>query len=334
MSDESYAARLERQREFFANRLKKRFRHLWKYAKRVETNAFRVYHRDIPEIPLTVDWYNNHLVIAEFARPYEESEEEHQEGLRALTETAARTLTVHRERVFLKVRKRLTGSTQYERVNKRRYEIEIEERGLRFIVNLSDYIDTGLFLDHRDLRLYVARMAAGKSVLNLFGYTGAFSVYCGAAGAREIETLDLSNTYLRWAERTMALNGLTNPEYRFRRVDVLEEIPRLAETRRRFDIIVLDPPSFSNSKNMRSTWDVQRDHAALINSLLQLLRPGGRIYFSTNKRRFRLENGRIESGAIIDITKRTMPDDFADTGIHKAWSIDAPGAHATRRSPG
>lgn len=332
MSDTDFGEQLERRREFFANRLKKRFRHLWKYAKRVETNAFRVYHRDIPEIPLTVDWYDNHLVIAEFVRPYQESEQEHSEALATLAETAARTLTVPRERVFLKQRARLRGSSQYERVDKRRYEITIEERGLQFLVNLSDYIDTGLFLDHRDLRLYVARMAAGRSVLNLFGYTGAFSVYCAAAGAREIDTLDLSNTYLRWAERTMALNGLTNPAYRFRRVDVIEEIPRLRESGRRYDIIVLDPPSFSNSKNMRSTWDVQRDHATLINSLLGLLRPGGRIYFSTNKRRFRLEKDSIKSGAILDITKRTMPDDFADTRIHKAWSIDAPGA-PTRRSP-
>lgn len=332
MNDESFSTRLDRRFEFFANRLKKRFRHLWKYAKRVETNAFRVYHRDIPEIPLTVDWYDKHLVIAEFSRPYEESEDEHEEALHALVDVASRTLTVPKERVFLKVRKRLRGSSQYERVDKRRYEITVEERGLQFIVNLSDYIDTGLFLDHRDLRLYVARMATGKSVLNLFGYTGAFSVYCGAAGAREIDTLDLSNTYLRWAERTMALNILTSPSYRFRRVDVLEEVSRMAQARRRFDIIVLDPPSFSNSKNMNSTWDVQRDHAGLINSLLGLLNPGGRIYFSTNKRRFRLEKDRIKSDAIMDITKRTMPDDFVDTRIHMAWSIDAPSV-ATRRSP-
>ncbi len=331
MSSQPFNQTLDRRREFFANRLKKRFRHLWKYAKRVETNAFRVYHRDIPEIPLTVDWYDNHLVVAEFDRPYEETESEHHSAIEALVETAARTLTVPRERVFFKHRERLRGSTQYSRVDKRSYEIIVEERGLQFVVNLSDYIDTGLFLDHRDLRLYVARMAAGARVLNLFGYTGAFSVYCGAAGARSIDTLDLSNTYLRWAKRTMELNGLSRPDYQFRRVDVLAEIPQLIDRGERYDIIILDPPSFSNSKNMRTTWDVQRDHAALITDLIKLLSPNGRIYFATNKRRFNLDQTAIGSDRIVDITKRTMPDDFIDTRIHRAWTIDRADA-STKRS--
>ena len=350
--------RIEEQQTFFANRLKKRFKHLWKYAKRVQTTAFRVYHKDIPELPFAVDWYDGHLHVSEYARPHDRSDEEHEAWLKTMMETAARALTVPRERVFLKRRERQKGSDQYEPVARRGYTLNVEEQGLLFKVNLSDYIDTGLFLDHRELRLHVAKRCAGKRFLNLFGYTGSFTVYAAAGGARSTLTLDLSNTYLDWARENLELNALMGPEHEFRRVDVLRELDALREEGRRFDIIVLDPPSFSNSKNMDRTFDVQRDHAEVILDCIELLDRGGELFFSTNKRKFQFDRQRIldeaetrfsgrrggggrrqardtrEGGGreranraandavdIRKITKLTMPEDFQDTRIHQVWSI-------------
>jgi 23S rRNA G2069 N7-methylase RlmK/C1962 C5-methylase RlmI len=318
------------QQEFFANRLKKRFKHLWKYAKRVETTAFRVYHKDIPEVPFAVDWYDGHLHIAEYDRPHERTEEEHQVWLDTMVDTAARTLTVPQERVFFKRRERQRGTSQYEPVDRRNYTVTVEERGLLFKVNLSDYIDTGLFLDHRDLRFYAAKGATGKKVLNLFAYTGSFTVYAAAAGASSTVTVDLSNTYLSWAKENMHLNALEGANHEYHRGDVLETLDLLRKGKRRFDVIILDPPSFSNSKNMEGTLDIQRDHVGIINNCLGLLNPGGHIIFSTNKRRFQFHRQDLKSGEIKKLTKLTMPEDFQDTNIHQAWSIAAP----TTRSRG
>lgn len=311
------------QQEFFANRLKKRYRHLWKYAKRIGTNAFRVYHRDIPEIPLEIDWYDGHLHIAEYLRPHDRTEEEHRRWLETMIDTAARTLTVSRDRVFFKQRERQRGSSQYEPLARRDYTITVEEQGLLFKVNLSDYLDTGLFLDHRALRMHVAKRCAHKRVLNLFAYTGSFTVYAVAGGARSTVTVDLSNTYTDWAKENLVLNGLFTPGHEFRRADVLKEIGNLRREKRTFDIIVLDPPSFSNSKSMEGTFDVQRDHLRLIKDCLALLDRGGELFFSTNKRRFQLDRQGIErSGAkITKLTKLTMPEDFLGTNIHQVWGI-------------
>lgn len=316
-------ARTEQQKEFFSNRLKKRYRHLWKYARRVGTTAFRVYHRDIPEIPLEIDWYDGHLHIAEYLRPHDRSPEQHEQWLHQMIEVAARALTVSRERVFFKRRERQRGSRQYEPFDRAGHTITIEEQGLLFTVNLSDYLDTGLFLDHRALRLHVAKRCQGKRVLNLFAYTGSFTVYAAAAGARSTVTVDLSNTYIDWARDNLVLNGLFAPGHELRRGDVLREIENLHREGRRFDIIILDPPSFSNSKSMEGTFDVQRDHLQLIRRCLALLDPGGELFFSTNKRRFHLDYDGIATAgaAATKLTKLTMPEDFRGTNIHQVWGI-------------
>lgn len=320
----SPANKTTQQQEFFANRLKKKFRHLWKYAKRVGTNAFRVYHRDIPEVPLEIDWYDGHLHVAEYLRPHNRSPEEHTRWLETMIDTAARTLTVPRERVFFKRRERQRGSSQYEPLTRSGYTVTIEEQGLLFKVNLSDYIDTGLFLDHRALRMHVATRCTNKRVLNLFAYTGSFTVYAAAGGARSTVTVDLSNTYIDWARENLILNGLFGPGHELRRADVLQELQNLHREGRRFDVVILDPPSFSNSKNMESTFDVQRDHVNLITDCLSLLNPGGELYFSTNKRRFQFDREAItDTGAsITKLTKLTMPEDFQGTNIHQVWRIN------------
>lgn len=298
MTDEEFHAKTAEQAEYFGNRLKKRFKHLWKYAKRVQTTAFRVYHRDIPELPFAVDWYDGHLHVAEYARPHDRSPEQDDAWRAAMLDTAARALTVPRERVFLKRRERQKGGDQYEPLDRRGYTIDVEEQGLLFRVNLSDYIDTGLFLDHRELRLHVARRCNGKRFLNLFGYTGSFTVYAAAGGARSTLTLDLSNTYLEWARENLKINGLLGPEHEYRRVDVLRELAALREQGRRFDVIVLDPPSFSNSKNMDRTFDVQRDHLEVIDACLELLEPGGELFFSTNRKKFNFRRQELLDAAL------------------------------------
>ena len=330
------------QQEYFANRLKKKYKHLWKYARRVETTAFRVYHRDIPELPFEIDWYDGHLHIAEVLRPHDRREDEHQRWLTSMVETASNALTVPRERVFFKQRQRQSGHNQYEPVSRKSYTLTVMEQGLLFKVNLSDYLDTGLFLDHRALRLHVAKQCTGKKVLNLFCYTGSFSVYAAAAGAAATLSVDLSNTYLAWAEENLVLNGLAGREHQQRRGDVLQELQELHRNGQRFDIIILDPPSFSNSKKMRDTLDVQRDHVELIRRCLAILSPRGELFFSTNRRRFQFQRQQVEAlGATIrTLTKMTMPEDFSGTNIHSVWSLvpRQPGpprtrSSTTRRSP-
>ncbi len=313
--------RLDIQAEFFANRLKKRFRHLWKWARRTGVTAFRVYHRDIPELPFSVDWYDGHLIVAEYARPHDRSDLEHESWVDHMTATAARALGVSVDRLFVKRRVRQRGSAQYERSDSRRYEITIAENGLRFRVNLSDYLDTGLFLDHRDLRRYLGERAQGTRVLNLFGYTGAFTVYAAAGGARSTVTVDLSNTYLRWAEENLRENALYGPDHLLVRADVTEFLSEEAQSTNRYDWIILDPPSFSNSKKMAGTFDVQRDHADVIRRCMNLLTRRGQVVFSTNRRNFRLTVDGIRDAEATKITKLTMPEDFAGTGIHQAWII-------------
>ena len=317
----SVTDRTSEQAEFFANRLKKRYKHLWRYAGRIGTNAFRVYHRDIPELPFVVDWYDNHLHVSEYERPHDRGAAEHDAWLHTMIDTASRALTVPRERVFLKRRDRQRGSDQYEVVARRGYTLDIVERELVFRVNLSDYVDTGLFLDHRDLRLYVAKRAYGKRILNLFAYTGGFTVYAAAAGAKSSLTIDLSATYTGWTRDNLKLNGLLAPHHEVRKADVLQEVKQLIDERRRFDIVVLDPPVFSNSKNMRGTWDLQRDHAWLIRTCGKLLAPSGELVFSTHKKRFQFRRDELGPVEIHRLTKATMPEDFRGTNVHSAWSI-------------
>jgi len=321
----------EEQRRFFANRLKKRFRHLWKWARRLDISAFRVYHRDIPELPFAVDWYDGHLHVAEFERPHDRTPEEHDNWIDVMTKTAADALTVPMNRVFVKRRIKQSGPSQYTAQAETHYELVTGEYGLRFKVNLSDYIDTGLFLDHRDLRKYVGERSSDRSVLNLFAYTGAFTVYAVAGGSRHTVSVDLSNTYLAWAKENLELNGCMGPEHELVRADGRTYPQELARSGRRFDIIILDPPTFSNSKKMDGTFDVQRDHAGLIRTCLTLLKPGGELIFSTNRRNFRLQEDGLAGARIRKITKLTMPEDFAGTGIHQAWSLQASAATPARR---
>jgi len=308
----------------FRRRLAKRFKHLAKWARRQGIEAFRVYDRDIPEIPLVIDWYAGWLHAAEYDRPHERTEIEHDVWLDRMIEAAALELGVPPNQTFLKVRKRQRDGGQYEKVDAARAVVTVREAGLEFEVNLSDYLDTGLFLDHRQTRGMVRAEAEGKRFLNLFCYTGSFSVYAAAGGAVETTSVDLSNTYLDWTRTNLSRNGFKDAG---RHRTVRDEARAFLEHRARrgeppFELVVCDPPTFSRSAKSETPWDVERDHADLLELVARNLAPGGVVYFSTNFRRFHLAEERLASlYTIREITRQTLPEDFRNERIHRAWRL-------------
>lgn len=294
----------------FRNRLTKVYRHLGKQARRQGVSCYRIYDHDLPEFPLCIELYGEKLYVAEYKRRHGMTEEAHDAWLEQTLEVAGEVLGVDKANVFLKLRQRKPGRLgQYQKFDAVQHEFTVEENGLKFLVNLSDYLDTGLFLDHRITRQQVRGLCEGKKVLNLFAYTGSFSVYSAAGAASEVVTVDLSKTYLNWAERNLALNGFTDPSrYKTIHADVKQYLKTLQPAS--FDLIVMDPPTFSNSKRMEDILDIQRDHAELINDCLAALKPGGQLFFSTNFRKFVMDASKINSTQIKDITRATTPFDF------------------------
>jgi 23S rRNA (guanine2445-N2)-methyltransferase / 23S rRNA (guanine2069-N7)-methyltransferase len=293
--------------EMFANRVRKNARHLAKWAKRTGVTCYRVYDRDIPELPVTLDTYDGALVMNDYRIDPSDGA-----WLDALAEAAK--LVMDARECFAKRRERLVdrqAGHQYERLATAATERVVAEAGLKFRVNLSDYVDTGLFLDHRITR---ARVAAepGASLLNLFAYTGAFSVHAAAAGKRTT-SVDLSNTYLEWARANLELNGLDGELVH---ADVREFLGDAQRAGRRWDVAIVDPPTFSNSKRMDYTFDIQRDHAALLADVAAVVT--GPIWFSTNRQRFKLDYAGPRP--VSDETRATTPPDFRGTP-HRAWRL-------------
>ena len=312
----------------FRRRLAKRYKHLAKWARRQGIEAFRIYDRDIPEIPLAIDWYAGWLHASEYDRPHERTEIEHDVWLDRMIEAAADELGVPPNQTFLKARRRQRGGGQYQKLDARKTLLTVKEGGLEFEVNLSDYLDTGLFLDHRQTRALVRDEAAGKRFLNLFCYTGSFSVYAAAGGAVETTSVDLSNTYLDWTRTNLSRNAFKDAG---RHRTVRDEARGFLEHRGRrgeppFDLVVVDPPTFSRSARSETPWDVERDHAELLELVARNLVPGGVVYFSTNFRRFHLDVERLAAlYEIREITNRTIPEDFRNARIHRGWRLVAKG---------
>jgi 23S rRNA (cytosine1962-C5)-methyltransferase len=308
----------------FANRLRKNLRHLARWARRQGLTAYRLYDRDIPEYPFAVDVYGGFAHVQEFPRRQETRREE---VLAAVREV----LGLEAGQVFLKTHvPHRWGASQYQRQAAGSRTVVVEEQGLKFKVDLAGYLDTGLFLDHRRTRALVRDEARGRRFLNLFAYTGSFTVYAAAGGARATTSVDLSGTYLDWAEENLALNGLQSPRHRFIRADVLEWVEGCEE---KFDLVVLDPPSFSTSRRMARRFDVQKDHPRLVRDVRRLLSPGGVLYFSTNFQGFRLDERALEGMAFEDLTPRTIPEDFRRKDIHRCWRAVAAGAAPEPRRP-
>ncbi|MBI3394210.1 MAG: class I SAM-dependent methyltransferase [Spirochaetia bacterium] len=295
--------------QMFQNRLVKMKRHLGKWARRQGISCYRLYYRDIPQFPVSIDVYSDRLYVSEYATSYEQTESEHAEWLAETIKIIAESLEVPAAKIHLKIRQRQRGMDQYQKLSDSKNDFVVEEGGLKFLVNLEDYLDTGLFLDHRITRSLVRSEAGGRSFLNLFAYTGSFSVYAAAGGAVRTQTIDMSNTYLDWAGENMRLNGfdITGP-HSLLRADVLEYLQRPVEET--FDLALVDPPTFSNSKKMQGIFDVQRDHTTLLASVLKRMSPGGVVFFSTSYTKFKLNTEALEVSTVKDITKETTPKDF------------------------
>lgn len=293
----------------FRNRLDKVYRHRSKLARRQGIECYRLYDRDLPEFPLIIEVYGAYVHVAEYIAKHDLDEEAYEEWMDTSMSVIGEVLQVADSHIYCKRRERKMGRRgQYRKFGESRDEIEVKEGGLTFIVNLSDYLDTGLFLDHRLTRARVREEVEGKRFLNLFCYTGSFTVYAAAGGAVSSVSIDLSNTYIDWAKRNLLINGFDPQAHQYVKGDVLQVLPTLKDAS--FDVIVLDPPSFSNSKMMKDFLDIQQDHVELINLCLSKLLPGGSLYFSTNLRTFRLDADAIKASSIKDITRATTPFDF------------------------
>jgi len=318
---------------FYQNRLTKNARRLRKWAAQRDIHAYRLYDRDIPEFLLIADWYDTEtgpwLHLQEVDTGWQQTVAEHRDWIGFVLEATAETLQIEYQHIALKVRarQRVKGekTDQHGPTGKRGEDLIVHEGGHRFLINLEAYQDTGLFLDHRNTRAMVGERASGKRFLNLFGYTGSFSVYAAARGARTSDTVDLSNTYLEWAARNFALNGIDTAQHRLVRADVFTWLREAAEsvmtTGKMYDLIVLDPPTFSNSKKMMGVLDTQRDHPWLIRQCLALLAPGGELFFSTNLRSFEMDSLVQGKARFTEISAKTVPDDYRDKKIHRCWLI-------------
>jgi 23S rRNA (cytosine1962-C5)-methyltransferase len=314
-----------RQAEYFRNRVAKNEKALRRWARKEGVEALRLYDRDIPEVPLALDRYGDALLMALYERPYEKDEELEAEWLEMMRRAAAEALSFDPSKVFTKRRRRQRGDEQYERLAIDAAERTVREAGLSFVVNLSDYLDTGLFLDHRITRSLVRSESAGKRVLNLFSYTGSFSVYAAAGGASSVTSVDLSNTYLSWASRNLSLNGFTSGTHPLVRADALSFLAAAKASGKSWDLVIADPPTFSNSKAAEEDFDVNEDWPRLIGLCSAILSPGGRLYFSTNSRKlkWRPEAAAEASGggSWEDIGAATIPPDFRDAKAHRCWRM-------------
>ncbi|WP_375591840.1 class I SAM-dependent methyltransferase [Chitiniphilus eburneus] len=301
----------------YTNRLAKNAKHWGKWARRQGLSCYRIYDRDVPEFPVIVDWYDGHVHLQEYDTGWVQTDEAHEEWLAEIWEATAHALGVPEEQVAVKTRRRQEGDAQYEKTGLAGEDFIVEENGLKFIVNLDTYLDTGLFLDHRNTRQRVRGEVKGKRFLNLFCYTGAFTVYAAAGGARETMSVDLSNTYLEWAARNLAANGFADGLHRRVRQDVFQFLTDAIDDGAQYDVIVLDPPSFSNSKKMLGVLDVQKDHRWLVEACLEILSPGGVLYFSNNLRSFKLDPALAP--LCEDLSAQSVPEDFRNKRIHQCF---------------
>ncbi len=301
----------------FRNRLVKVYKHRSKLAKRQQISCYRVYDHDLTEFPLCIELYEDKIYLAEYLRRHGMEDEEHDAWLEQCIAVISEVTGVPAELIYVRQRKRMSHrEDQYEKMDTKQEFFTVLENGHKFLVNLTDYLDTGLFLDHRITRKMVQELCRDKHVLNLFCYTGSFSVYAALGGAASVTSVDLSKTYLNWGEDNFAINHLKDKEkYAFVHADVLQYMKTVKPGS--FDLVILDPPTFSNSKRMKDFLDIQRDHVELINDALTALTDNGIIYFSTNFSKFVMENELIHATEIKDITKATTPFDFE--GKLKRW---------------
>ncbi len=305
----------------FANRLQKNRKKIEKWAMQQGLDAYRLYDADLPEYNLAVDRYGDYIVVQEYAAPKNIDENKARQRLLDAINATLKVTGVETNKLILKVRQKQKGTNQYEKLANKGEYFYVNEYGAKLWVNLTDYLDTGLFLDHRLTRKMIREMAQDKDFLNLFAYTGSATVHAALGKARSTTTVDMSNTYLNWAEQNLILNELKGKQHTLIQADCLQW---LAKCERQFDLIFVDPPTFSNSKRMEDSWDVQRDHITLMSELKRILRPRGTIVFSNNKRGFKMDFASLDELRLsaVEISAKTRPLDFErNKQIHNCWLV-------------
>ncbi|VTX86424.1 bifunctional 23S rRNA (guanine(2069)-N(7))-methyltransferase RlmK/23S rRNA (guanine(2445)-N(2))-methyltransferase RlmL [uncultured Aggregatibacter sp.] len=305
----------------FANRLQKNIKKIEKWAKQQGLDAYRLYDADLPEYNLAVDRYADHIVVQEYAAPKNIDENKARQRLLDAVNATLQVTGIETNKLILKVRQKQKGTNQYEKLANKGEYFYVNEYGAKLWVNLTDYLDTGLFLDHRLTRKMLGEMAQGKDFLNLFAYTGSATVHAALGKAKSTTTVDMSNTYLNWAEQNLLLNDIEGKQHKLIQADCLQW---LEQCDRQFDLIFVDPPTFSNSKRMEDNWDVQRDHIKLMTNLKRILRQNGTIVFSNNKRGFKMDFAKLEELGLsaVEISHKTLPLDFErNKQIHNCWLL-------------
>ncbi|WP_048748853.1 bifunctional 23S rRNA (guanine(2069)-N(7))-methyltransferase RlmK/23S rRNA (guanine(2445)-N(2))-methyltransferase RlmL [Aggregatibacter segnis] len=305
----------------FANRLQKNIKKIEKWAKQQGLDAYRLYDADLPEYNLAVDRYADHIVVQEYAAPKNIDENKARQRLLDAVNATLQVTGIETNKLILKVRQKQKGTNQYEKLANKGEYFYVNEYSAKLWVNLTDYLDTGLFLDHRLTRKMLGEMAQGKDFLNLFAYTGSATVHAALGKAKSTTTVDMSNTYLNWAEQNLLLNDIEGKQHKLIQADCLQWLEKCD---RQFDLIFVDPPTFSNSKRMEDSWDVQRDHIKLMTNLKRILRPNGTVVFSNNKRGFKMDFAKLEELGLsaVEISHKTLPLDFErNKQIHNCWLV-------------
>ncbi|MFU8768169.1 MAG: class I SAM-dependent methyltransferase [Desulfotignum sp.] len=319
MTDDTLKTAYERQAQMLADRVKKRYHHLRKRFDRQNLEIFRLYDWDIPEIRAVVDWYTGHLVVGEYSR-----KQSIKEWLPLMGKSVARALGVPEDRLHLKIRRAgIKEGTRYHRINHVNQKIPMAERDLTFLINPTDFVDTGLFSDHRNTRQMVRERAAGKRFLNLYCYTGAFTCYAAKGGAAGTVSVDRSETAVQWAKENLELNRLWGPAHELIQEDTLDFLSRRSPDYQDFDLAVVDPPSYSTTRLRGAHFDIARDHPGLLTAVFERMTPGGTVFFSTNHQNFDLDTRSLTVSCITEITKKTIPEDYRSKRrqIHRAWEI-------------
>ena len=305
--------------EILANRVRNRFRHLSRRFKRENIDCFRLYDWDIPEVRAVVDWYAGHVVVAEYERL-----QTGPDWLPKMAAAVAEALGVPPEKTHTRRRRTNTKEgPRYGKIDFKKKRFKVRERDLQFWVNLDDYLDTGLFSDHRDTRVIVRKLAAGKDFLNLYAYTGAFTCAAALGGAKTTVSVDRSLNYVNWTKDNLELNGLWSPQHTLVQSDVNKYLAQAQRKRRRFTLALVDPPSFFKDQNNNVSFDINEDHPELIRNVLKVMAPGSVVLFSTNHQRFepRLEGLAVKN--LIELTPKTIPEDYRNRRVHRCWQMTA-----------
>ena len=302
----------------FLNRLKKNQQQLKKWCEQTGVTCYRLYDADLPDFSMAIDIYENYCYVQEYAAPKTIDPKKAESRLLAALDIVQHVLGINESHIILKTRQKQKGLQQYEKMSEQKKILEVHEGAAKLLVNLTDYLDTGLFLDSRSIRQKIFEQAQGKYFLNLFCYTGTATVFAALGKAASTTSIDLSNTYVEWAKQNLALNGISPRQHTYIQADCLQW---LQAENNKYDLILLDPPTFSNSKRMQDVLDIQQDHVALIKECLRILKKDGQLLFVTNKRGFKLDESLKTLYSITDTTKKTIPFDFKRAVIHHSYVI-------------